>query len=119
MRPRVPDEIWLAPLDAASRAAWRVDRRHAARHHHPDVGGDLQEYLRVTAEIDRTYGYGPKLATYRLGSATSGSASVRKDRRSRARRSLKAWRRKARAVSRNMRSRLPRWAPGARRYIQI
>ena len=44
-----------APLDAV-RVAWRADRRRAARDHHPDVGGDTQEYLRLIAAIDARYG---------------------------------------------------------------
>jgi hypothetical protein len=44
-----------APPDAV-RVAWRAERRRAARDHHPDVGGDPQEYLRVITAIDARYG---------------------------------------------------------------
>jgi len=98
---------------------WRAERAMAARRHHPDVGGDLQEYLQVTSEIDRRHGYPTNPATQGLTASPGGSTSVRSDLRSRARRRVGALARRRRALSRTTRSALPRWAPGARRYTQI
>ena len=117
MRTPGSGEIRGVSLDAAGRAAWRAERRGVARQHHPDVGGDLQEYLRATAEIDRRYGVGPKVATNAPG--TRSRTGVRTDRRSQARRSVRTCARRTRALSKTIRSRLPRWVPGARRYTQI
>jgi len=94
-------------MRAVEQSAWRAERRAAARRHHPDLGGDTQEYLSVMAEIDRRHGAG----AVRL--------LVADDHRSRAVRRLRATARRARAASRTARTRLPRWAPGARRYTQI
>jgi len=104
---------------AADHAAWRAERRRAARAHHPDVGGNLDEYLRVTAGIDAKYGLDPKATTSGSAPGTRGHTSVRDDRRSRALRRFRASTRRARALSKTMRSQLPRWVPGARRYTQI
>jgi len=114
-RTRASGQIWRA----ADRAAWRAERRRAARRHHPDVGGDLREYLRVTADIDARYGLDPKAATYGSAPETRGRTSARNDRRSRARRRLAASVGRTRIVSNAIRSRLPRWVPGARRYTRI
>jgi len=114
-RTTVSGQIWRT----ADRAAWRAERRQAARRHHPDVGGNLQEYLRVTADIDARYGLDPKATTYRPASGAGGLTFVRNDRRSRARRRLAASVRRRRALSKALRSRLPRWVPGARRYTHI
>ena len=114
-RTRVSGDIWRA----ADRAAWRAERRRAARRHHPDIGGDLGEYLRVTADIDARYGLDPKAAIYGSEPGASDLPFVRNDRRSRALRRCRASLRRARALSKSMRSRLPSWVPGARRYTQI
>lgn len=118
MRPQVTGKTQRKPLDAAHGSAWRAEWLRAVRQHHPDVGGDPQEYLRVTADIDRRHSHGP-LTTRRNVPDARVHPSVRSDRRSRARLRIKASVRRARAVSKTMRSRLPRWAPGARRYTRI
>ena len=112
-RTRASGQIWRA----ADRAAWRAERRQAARRHHPDVGGDLREYLRVTADIDARYGLDPKAATYGSAPGPRGRTSACND--SRARRRFAASVRRTRTVSKAIRSRLPRWVPGARRYTRI
>lgn len=114
----MPGKKQRTPLDTAHYAAWRAEWLGAVRQHHPDVGGDLQEYLRVTADIDRRHGHGP-LTTRRNVPDARVHMSARSDRRSRARLRFKASVRRARTVSKTMRSRLPRWAPGARRYTRI
>lgn len=106
-------------MDAAGRAAWRAERRAAARRHHPDVGGDVQDYLRVTADIDLRYALGAAAARYGSAPNTEARTFVRNDRRSRALRRFRTLARGRRALSKTIRSRLPRWAPGARRYTQI
>ena len=98
---------------------WRAERASAARQHHPDVGGDLQEYLRVTSEIDRRHGHGTNPAAHGPASDPGGHTSVRNSWRSRARRRLGALARRRRVLSKATRSALPRWAPGARRYTRI
>jgi len=114
-RTRVSGQTWRV----ADRAAWRAERRQAARRHHPDVGGDLREYLRVTADIDARYGLDPKAAVYGSEPGTRARTSVRDNGRSRARRRLAASVRRTRSLSKAIRSRLPRWVPGARRYTRI
>lgn len=98
---------------------WRAERAKAARRHHPDVGGDLHEYLRVTAEIDRRHGHGSNSAGHRPASDPGCHLSARKGWRARARRRLGALARRSRALSKTTRSTVPRWVPGARRYTQI
>jgi len=56
---------------------WRAERAKAARRHHPDLGGDLQEYLRVTGEIDRRLGHRTDPALHGLVSGPGGHTAWR------------------------------------------
>lgn len=98
---------------------WRAERVRAARRLHPDVGGDLQEYLQVTSEIDRRHGHPANPLPPGQIADLGGSTSLRNNWQSRARRRLRVLARRRRALSRTTRSALPKWAPGARRYTQI
>jgi hypothetical protein len=92
-------------------ARWRRARRAVARRHHPDRGGDSATYLAELAEVDRRFGVG-------LADAPPPCPSVRGPRvpRRSPRRRLA---RTVRRVTRGVRARLPRWAPGARHWIDL
>ena len=97
-----------AQSDLGVQVAWRTERRHAARSHHPDLGGDAQEYLRVIASIDATYGLcvdpggPPPVPTQAdLGQAPRAAAHW--------------WAR--RRLPRTALTRLPRLIPGVRRDV--
>lgn len=92
---------------------WRRERRRAARAHHPDVGGDLDEYLRVVGEIDARLGPVDRLP------AVAGVTTTVSGRRVSVRRRLRTVRRRTRGLSRAVRSRLPRGVPGARRWSEL
>ncbi|MGJ7440736.1 hypothetical protein [Aquipuribacter sp. MA13-6] len=81
----------------------RTERRAVARRLHPDLGGDVEQYLAALAEVDRRHGPAP--------AGHPGPAS-RRSRRSGLRRRMN------RAV-RAARRRLPRHVPGARRYARL
>lgn len=92
---------------------WRRERRRAARAHHPDVGGDLDEYLRVVGEIDARLGPAGR------PTAAAGVTTTVSGRRVSVRRRLRTVRRRTRGLSREVRSRLPRGVPGARRWSEL
>lgn len=92
---------------------WRRERRRAARVHHPDVGGDLDEYLRVTSEIDARWGLVDRATT--PATTTTGVTG----RATTLRRRVRGAGRGARRVGRAVRSQLPRGVPGARRWISL
>ena len=109
----------VSSFDATNVTAWRSERRTAARHHHPDVGGDTQEYLCVIAAIDARYGLGAAASEVGALGCAGGRASLRTDRLTRARRRARRAFRRARQLSRRVRARLPRRVPGSRRYTQL
>lgn len=78
------------------------ERRDLLRLHHPDLGGDPEEFVRVLAAIGRLGG-----SEHQVPAATTAVAT---DRLGGGR-----WRRRGRRA----RALLPRRAPGARRYGQI
>lgn len=96
--------------DAAER---RRRQRRIARDHHPDVGADPEQYLRLMRELDRSTAPGPGSPAPRSGPAGSGSVTTGAG--SRLRRGV----RRSRQVVRAVRARLPRRVPGARRYIDL
>lgn len=103
--------------------AWRRARSRVARRHHPDLGGDLDEYLAALDEVDARFGRRPSRRASEPGSGSAGSGlgvvrtatgplvSARRARN-------RLWRR-VRAGVRNARSRLPRRVPGSRRYTTL
>ncbi|RYV50840.1 hypothetical protein [Pengzhenrongella frigida] len=104
--------------DLGVQVAWRAERRHAARSHHPDLGGDAQEYLRVIAAIDARYGLCVDPGG-RPSGRTYARAAAEADLLTAARRTVRRWARRARRLTRTLRTRLPRSIPGARRYIEL
>jgi hypothetical protein len=48
-----------ARRSARGAAAWRSARREAARRHHPDRGGTVQEYLDALAAVDASFAGAP------------------------------------------------------------
>lgn len=107
-----------APPDLGVQVAWRAERRRAARAHHPDLGGDAQEYLRVIAAIDARYGLCVDPGGRPPGAAhahtTTGTDPV-----TTIRRALRRWARRTRRLTRTLPTRLPRTFPGARRYTTL
>jgi hypothetical protein len=47
------------PGDPARRAEWRRAQRRVALAHHPDRGGDLDDYLARLTAVDRAFGVTP------------------------------------------------------------
>ena len=95
-------------LDSRRTADWARARARAARAHHPDLGGDAESYLEALRQVDLRYGVTTADASH-IAIHRSGAPSAR------ARRALRASRRRARSLSR----RLPqRFRPG-RTYIEI
>jgi hypothetical protein len=78
---------------------------------HPDRGGDAGEYLAALAEVDRAFGV--------PGAVPITAARPRTFVASRVRRVGGPVLRIARAGVLGARARLPRWVPGARRYIDL
>jgi len=86
-------------------ADWRQARRDVARRHHPDVGGDPEEYVRLMTEVDRRFGPSAKPA---------GQAQPR-----RLLRLLSRSRLRIKGTTRAVRSHIPRSWPGSRRYFDL
>jgi len=107
-----------AQPEAGVRVAWRADRRRAARIHHPDVGGDAQEYLRVIAAIDAQYGLCADPGGDPPG-PTTARTTTRSGRSSTTRRTVRRWVRRTRRLTRTLQTWLPRSIPGARRYTEL
>jgi len=108
MTPAAAGPVAAAGEQAAAR---RRARRVVARLHHPDRGGDGATYRAALAEVDRRFGIG-------VTAAPSGEPPLiggRAPRRSRGRRLARTLRRAVRGA----RARLPRWAPGARRWVDL
>lgn len=108
----------LGPDDPQQRAAWRRARVQAARDHHPDVGGDPEAYLLALAHVDARFGVPGRT---RCGSRHLDRVPVEVHRPplARLRRSLRRRLRATRGHVRQLRARLPRRAPAARRYIDL
>lgn len=85
--------------DGPELAARRAARRAAARAHHPDLGGDPEEFIRALAVAAAT----PQEPRY----------DVRPSSR------LRLARRAVRRTARAARGRLPRVVPGSTRYIGL
>lgn len=83
-------------------ADWRAARRAVARQLHPDLGGDLEVYLAAMTVVDRRFGVGPT-PTDSVTSARSRRLSARR----------------IRQTVRQLRTKLPRRLPGARRYARL
>ena len=80
-----------------------AERRALLRRHHPDLGGDPDEFVRLLAALDE--------AERAPGAATT---TVRTHRARRA-----GWRRRPRLVVRRVSTALPRRLPGTRRYGRL
>ena len=96
------------PTDPRRRAAWQAARRAAARRHHPDLGGDTDSYLAALAEVDRQFDPAPVSA---VPSSPGRWVQVR--------RAVNRQRRRSRTRVRELRQKLPRRMPGAKRYIDL
>jgi hypothetical protein len=92
--------------------AVRARRREAAKRHHPDLGGDPDEFIRAMRGLEEAAaaGSGHHADTGR------GDITILVTGRSRARHWL---RRSHRDLVRGLRSRIPRPLPGARRYAEL
>lgn len=82
-----------------------AERRALLRRHHPDLGGDPGEFVRLLAALDRA----PS-----PGTGAPGPTTVSVGRPLRA-----AWRRRTRLLARRVSTGLPRRLPGTRRYGQL
>lgn len=107
-----------AQPDLGVQVAWRAERRRAARRHHPDVGGDAQEYLRVIAATDARYGLCVDPGG-RPSGPTQARTTTRADLLTTPRRTVRRWARRTRRLTRTLPTRLPRSIPGARRYTTL
>ncbi len=95
------------------REAWRRERRVVARLHHPDLGGDPEEYVRQLSEVDHRHGYG------RGSTVGLGAVSTERGVRVTLRRKRRRVQRRLRSLVRAARGRLPRGVPGRRRYTSL
>ncbi|MEV5000618.1 hypothetical protein [Nocardioides sp. LML1-1-1.1] len=83
-----------------------AERRALLRRHHPDLGGDPEEFVRLVATLDA--------AVASPGTDPAGVTTLL------ARRPLRAaWRRRTRLLARRVSTGLPRRLPGTRRYGQL
>lgn len=110
------------PRLAAQVAQWRRARREVIRDHHPDRGGDPEEFRRLLDALDRTNPErGTGLVSSRASSTTWDSVSLtphsapveiflRATSRSR---------RRTRRVTRKIREQIPTGWPGSRRYLDL
>lgn len=94
--------------------AWRRARREVARRLHPDVGGDALRYLRALEEVDRSFGIRDA-----SGRSSTAPVTIEATRLVRAGRRVRRVRRRGTRAVRAVRARLPRGAPGARRYTEL
>ncbi len=89
--------------------AARARRREVAKRHHPDVGGNAEEFVRAMLALSES-------ERREAGFTSDSDVTVLLTGRSRARR----WVRKSqRQIVRGMRSRIPRPLPGSRRYGKL
>lgn len=100
---------------------WRKMRRQVARRHHPDVGGDLEGYLRRMHEVDEQFSTGRRsMARVKVSGPAFGSLlSLGPPRRLPGARRIRVIRRHGRKAVARARARLPRGLPGARRYFDL
>lgn len=85
----------------------RARRREVAKRHHPDVGGDAEEFVRAMLALSESE---------RKEAGFTSDVTVLLTGRSRAR----LWVRKSqRQIVKGMRSRIPRPLPGSRRYGKL
>lgn len=96
------------PEDPEALGRWRRARRRAALENHPDRGGRPQALAHALDEVDRAFGVGQCGARTKRSGTTSTLISALKNRR-----------RRARLLARRTRTRLPRWVPGSRRFIDL
>lgn len=85
------------------------ERRALLRWHHPDLGGDPDEFVRLLAALDRD----PAPAGAAAG-PDAGPTTVLTHRPLRS-----AWRRRTRLLALRVSTGLPRRLPGARRYGRL
>lgn len=83
-----------------------AERRALLRRHHPDLGGDPEEFVRLLAALDE--------AAAPAAAGVTGAATLVAGRPRRA-----AWRRRTRLLARRVSTGLPRRLPGTRRYGQL
>ena len=86
-------------------------RRAVARRLHPDVGGDVHEYLAAMEQVDRQFGAGrpdQSLATHTPGPVVLHRSSP-----------LSSAGKRTRAAMRTVQSALPNGWPGSRRYGRL
>lgn len=81
-------------------------RRALLRRHHPDLGGDPDEFVRVLAAIGRLGGSERQVPAVTTAVVTDRLGGGR-------------WRRRRRRALTRVQGALPRRMPGARRYGQI
>lgn len=93
------------PSDPRQRAAWRAERIQVARRLHPDVGGEAAQYLAALAAVDHRFGSARPQT--RSGPWVGLQRGVRRQMR------------RSRTGLRELRARLPRKVPGAKRYIDL
>ena len=103
------------PRAAAGRRQWRREQRQIARLHHPDVGGDPEQFLRLMRELDHRYG----IAAAAEAAPAAGTGPPVTVVRTAAGRLKYQVRRGLRRSGRALRSHLPRQVPGSRRYIDL
>ena len=84
-------------------------RREAAKRHHPDLGGDADEFIRAMRTLSPS-------ERREAGGTSDSEVTIRVTGRSRARH----WVSKSqRHLVKGLRSRIPRPLPGSRRYGQL
>ena len=93
-------------MTADDRPPSAAARRALLRRHHPDVGGDPAEFVRVLAALDRAPGPDHENRVVVTTTSTGRLGGGR-------------WRRRGRRTLTRVRTVLPRRLPGARRYGQI
>lgn len=86
-----------------------AERRALLRRHHPDLGGDPEEFVRLLATWDAA---GASPGPEPGGATTATTLLARRPRRA-------AWRRRTRLLARRVSTGLPRRLPGTRRYGQL
>lgn len=105
-----------------------AERRALLRRHHPDLGGDPEEFVRVMAAIN-ALGVTPApdvapstaatAADSTAGRPGPGTTTTSSPSREGTTTLTPNWRRRGRRALRQLRATLPRRVPGARRYGQL
>lgn len=109
-----------SPEQSDDYLAWRRERRQVARRHHPDIGGDIDVYLRQMRAVDERFAAGQLVppARERRASNLDEFASP-PDRLHGSIRRIRTLRHRSRRLTRRVRARIPRWLPGSRRYFDL